>query len=90
MDDDQNEPISNETEEKHEVKEDGEMGAQEVFTSPATRRYRCGVVVVIVIDESHVFHLHLKKWTKIEKEPRWIKSKMLQSTLLKDKLVKEA
>lgn len=61
MDDDQNEPISNETEEKHEVKEDGQMGAQEIITRPATRRYGCGVVVVIIIVECHVFHLQLKE-----------------------------
>lgn len=60
MNDDQNESISNETEEKHEVKEDGEMGTQKVITVSAARWYRCGVVIVIVIEECCVFHLELK------------------------------
>lgn len=50
MDDDQNEAIANETEEKHKVKEDGQMCAEEVITRPATRRYGRGVVVIIVVD----------------------------------------
>lgn len=69
MDDDQNEPISNKTEDKHEVKEDRQMGAQEVITLPATWRYGCGVVVFIFIfiGKCYVFHLQLKECTKIEK-----------------------
>lgn len=81
MDDDQNESISKETEEKHEVKEDGQVGAQEVITLPATRSYRCGVLVlVIIIGEIHqVFHLQLNKNRKAARVGK--KRSLLQAEL---------
>lgn len=59
MQDDQNQPISTEAEEKHDVEKDGEPGPQEVIAQPATRRYWGGVVIIIavVVVECCIFHL---------------------------------